>query len=191
MEKNEKKETERMFSWSDTLLTRPENQVGSTRWRGRRSEGHEDGHEWRGGKRGTGARNEKPVREGGEGEGKVALTWPCVLKSQNKPAQAKTIRALLARGASVSSEHATHTIKNKMQASARAGWRAQMSVFERCRMGGKGCASVCAPCELVGPRGGLPCSRKSLYVVRVPQRSRGGFTVDSCMDTKFSTVLQL
>ena len=93
-----------------------------------------------------------------EGWEKVALTWPCVLKSQNKPAQAKTSRALLARGASVSSEHATHTSKNKMQASARAGWRAQMSVFERCRMGGKGCASVCAPRELVGPRGGLPCS---------------------------------
>ena len=126
-----------------------------------------------------------------EGWEKVALTWPCVLKSQNKPAQAKTSRALLARGASVSSEHATHTIKNKMQASARAGWRAQMSVFERCRMGGKGCASVCAPCELVGPRGGLPCSALvAVPVVRVPQRSRGRFT-DSCMDTKFSTVLVL
>ena len=83
------------------------------------------------------------------------------MNSQNKPAQAKTSRALLARGASVSSKHATlptHTIKNKMQASARAGWRAQMFVFERCKMGGKGCASVCAPRELVGPRGGLPCS---------------------------------
>ena len=83
-----------------------------------------------------------------------------VFKSQNKPAQAKTSRALLARGASVSSEHATHTIKNKMQASARAGWRAQMSVFERCRMGGKGCASVCIPLELVGARRSLACRQR-------------------------------
>ena len=168
-------------------MTGPENQVGSkacrrqgTRWRGRRSEGHEDGHEWRGGKRGTGARNEKPVRGGVEGWEKVALTWPCVLKSQNKPAQAKTSRALSARGASVSSEHATHTIKNKMQASARAGWRAQMSVFERCRMGGKGCASVCAPCELVGPRGGLPCSPLVAVPARVPQQLEAAIHV-ACM----------
>ena len=127
-----------------------------------------------------------------EGWEKVALTWPCVLKSQNKPAQAKTSRALLARGASVSSEHATHTSKNKMQASARAGWRAQMSVFERCRMGGKGCASVCAPCELVGPRGGLPCSLLVACTCRprATAIASGRFT-DSCMDTKFSTVLVL
>ena len=124
-----------------------------------------------------GVEREEQVREmenisqgGLEGWEKVALTWPCVLKSQNKPAQAKTSRALLARGASVSSEHATHTIKNKMQARARAGWRAQMSVFERCRMGGKGCASVCAPRELVGPRGGLPCS--PLVAVPCPATAR-------------------
>ena len=124
------------------------------------------------------------MRGGVEGWEKVALTWPCVLKSQNKPAQAKTSRALLARGASVSSEHATHTSKNKMQASARAGWRAQMSVFERCRMGGKGCASVCAPCELVGPRGGLPCSP----LVAVLYLSASQIHAN---DTKFSTVLVL
>ena len=110
---------------------------------GRRSEGHEDGHEWRGGKRGTGARNEKPVRGGVEGWEKVALTWPCDLKSQNKPAQAKTSRALSARGASVSSERTTHTIKNRMHAIARAGWRAQMSAFGRCKMG-EGGARACA-----------------------------------------------
>ena len=114
--------------------------------------------------------NEKPVRGGVEGWEKVALTWPCVLKSQNKPAQAKTSRALLARGASVSSEHATHTIKNKMQARARAGWRAQMSVFERCRMGGKGCASVCAPHLLAGAA--LVPPRPAAYVSFAARRSR-------------------
>ena len=74
----------------------------------------------------------------------------CVWKSQNTPAQAKTSRALSERVASVSSKLATHTIRTKThQASARAGWRAQMSAFGWCRMGGKGCASVFTPDELV------------------------------------------
>ena len=47
------------------------------------------GHEWRGEKRGTCARNAIPFRQGLEGCVKVALPWPCVFKSQNTPAEAK------------------------------------------------------------------------------------------------------